>query len=815
MLLDVYTIIFAVFFVCVLQASYFLLQILYDKRFHGDLFFMCSHIATGCGLFLYTLRTLDYPIFLSVILSNALMLISGVLFYLGMRRFLRLPEKILLPAFLLAAFSILFPVFTFVYDNAQIRSVIMSIAIGSLVTIVGFNLLRKASPSIHGTARFVTFSLFLFASVQLLHAVTTIFQITLPGFSTPTSYDAGAFLALLAFNLIWTYGIILMSHQQLTAERHEAEEHFRQVFELSPDLSVISSMEDARIVNINNEFLQQTGHKREDVIGSNVFDINYWADASERDKVIQTIIQTGTCDKYQTVFLKKDGTPFTALFSGRLIYLDGIPHLMSVAHDISSRIQMEQEIYNEKEILQTTLLSIGDGVISTDVSGRIGLMNPVAERMTGWTFAEANGKSLESVFHLVHDLTREVCSSPVENVLQSDASVKVDEDAVLIARDHTERAVRDSAAPIRDKSGKIIGVVIVFRDFTEEKQRNENIAYLSYHDQLTGLYNRRFFREELARLDTERSLPLTLVMADINGLKMANDAFGHRLGDEIIQATAELLKKEFRRSDILSRIGGDEFVAILPNTDSKTAQKIVERIYGEMEGRKVESVLLSVSFGWQTKTVPEESLTDIFKMAEDRMYRKKLSESRSTRNRTLNVILHTLYEKNAYEKKHAERVSEMCAMVGTAIGLSEESVNELKTLGLLHDIGKIAVDDALLNSSKELVGKDRTELERHPEAGYRILNSIEELSQLALSVMSHHENWDGSGYPKGLKGEDIPLYARIVAIAEHYDEMTNDRPYRKAIDKQTALNEITKIAGKRFDENLVKVFVDCCSQGGL
>lgn len=815
MQLDVNAVIYCVCLVSVLLAGYFLVQILFNKRFGGDLFFMCSHVSVGCGLFLYSLQRMGPPVFISVILANVLMVLSGVFLYFGVRRFLQVPDKVWIPILILTTDSICFVFFTYMIDSVRIRSIIVDVTVGILVALAGISLYTKASRSIRGVARFVSVALFVFSAVQIMNVITTILQIKVPEFSSPASYHALAFMALLVFLLVWTYGIILMNHQKLIAERSEAEEHFRQVFELGPDISVLSNLKDAKIVNVNNNFLDQTGYKREDLIGMSTIDIHFWSDTSDRSEVIETIMETGSCEKYQATFLRKDGTPFTAIYSGRLVRLNGIPHLVSLIHDISSRIQLEQEVFNEKELLQTTLLSIGDGVISTDIDGRIVLMNPVAERLTGWSFGVARGKPVEDVFCLVNDITREVCESPIRKALSEETSTGIKEEAILISREGVERAVLDSTAPIRDKSGTVIGVVIVFRDFTEEKKRIENIAYLSYHDQLTGLYNRRFFQEELSRLDTDRSLPLTLVMADINGLKMANDAFGHRLGDDIIRTTAEVLRKEFRQSDIISRIGGDEFVAILPNTDARTAEKIVERIYHEMAGRMVESVVLSVSFGWKTKTSPEESLTDIFKSAEDRMYRKKLSESRSTRNRTLNVILQTLYEKNEYEKKHAERVSGMCARIGEAIGLSVESINELKTIGLLHDIGKIAVDDTLLNSTKRLVGKDRTELERHPEAGYRILNSIEELSQLALSVMSHHENWDGSGYPKGLKGEDIPLYARIVSITESYDEITHDRPYQKAMDKEKALYEITRKAGTRFDKHLVEVFVDCCSQGGI
>lgn len=812
---DESAVILLVFFLSILQAVFFLSQSVVVKKYGGNLLFALSHVLTGFGLVLYLTRQYGLPAFISVILANTLLILSGIGFLFGIRRFLAAKVNYLFPACIFVVFEVVFLVFTFIREDTRIRSIMFSAAAATLILLSAVSLITKSQASIKNPAKAVGLILLVFSAVHFLRAGMLTFVLIFPGLWISQQFDIASFYALMAFSLLWTYSVILMSNQRLVAENREAEEHFQQIFALSPDISIISNAKDAKIIAVNDEFLKQTGYSREEVIGRSSIDISYWADAKDRETVINRILDTGSCDKYLAEFMRKDKSVFSALFSARMISLNGIPHLVSVSHDITDRIMLEKEIYNEKELLRTTLLSIGDGVISTDAEGRVGLMNPVAEDLTGWLQMEASGMPIDTVFHIVNEKTRLACENPVEMALREGHPVSIDDEAILIAKDGVERAVQDSAAPIRDKEDNIIGAVIVFRDCTEAKSRNEHIAYLSYHDQLTGLYNRRFFREELNRLDTERNLPLTLVMADINGLKMANDAFGHRLGDLIITSTADILRSEFRKEDIVSRIGGDEFVAILPHTDSITAEKIVDDIYRKVEGQKVESVLLSVSFGFQTKTDLKEPIADIFKKAEDRMYRKKLSESRSTRNRTLNVILSTLYEKNEYEKKHAERVSKMCANVGKAMGLSEENIQELRTLGLLHDIGKIAVDDATLNAPRILSGKERADLERHAEAGYRILNSIEELSQLALSVMAHHENWDGSGYPKGLKGQDIPQYARVVAIAEAFDEMIHDRPYRGALSKESARSEIDRNTGHKFDPDITRIFLALCDADTL
>jgi diguanylate cyclase (GGDEF)-like protein/PAS domain S-box-containing protein len=476
--------------------------------------------------------------------------------------------------------------------------------------------------------------------------------------------------------------------------------------------------------------------------------------------------------------------------------------------DISNIKQATAELFDEKERFKTTLLSVGDGVISTNRHGQVDVLNKVAQHLTGWTQEEAFGKPMEEVFPIINEHTRARCESPVGEVLDTGKVIEIASHTMLISKTGMERPIEDSAAPIKDEAGNINGVVLVFRDFTEKKERQEKIAYLSYHDVLTGLYNRRFFEEELKRLDTERNLSLTLVMADVNGLKLTNDVFGHSVGDKLLQKAAQVMKKECRSDDIVARIGGDEFILLLPKTEAKEAEVIVQRINVALAREKVESGILSISFGWETKRVATEEMTFVFKKAEDHMYRHKLSESSSMRNKTIKVIINTLYEKNRREEQHSQRVSELCASLGRAMDLSLENVSELRTVGLMHDIGKITLDEKILNKPGKLNESEWLEVKLHSETGYRILSSVNEFSQLAEYVLAHHERWDGKGYPKGLNGEEIPLYARILAVADAYDAMTSNRAYRKALSAEIAMGEIKRNAGIQFDPVIARLLLE-------
>ncbi|AET68366.1 PAS domain S-box/diguanylate cyclase (GGDEF) domain-containing protein [Desulfosporosinus orientis DSM 765] len=348
----------------------------------------------------------------------------------------------------------------------------------------------------------------------------------------------------------------------------------------------------------------------------------------------------------------------------------------------------------------------------------------------------------------------------------------------------------------------------VLRDISERNAMEQQLEYLSYHDQLTGLYNRRFFEEELKRLDTKRNLPLSIIMADVNGLKLINDSFGHAVGDELLIKVADVIRKGCRADEIIARVGGDEFVILLPKTDGNETEQIIRRVKDYARLEKVNAVDVSVSFGWDTKHNEAEKVQEILKKAEDHMYKRKLYESPSMRGKTVTAIIDALYKKNSREERHSYKVSLLCKSMGQALGMMEGEIEELRTAGLLHDIGKIAIEDRILNKKEILTNSEWKEIKRHSEIGYRILSTVNDLSEIAEYVLYHHEKWDGSGYPKALKGYEIPIQSRIIAIADSYDAMTGERSYQRPLSEEKAIKELKKNAGSQFDPELVEVFIN-------
>ncbi len=344
-------------------------------------------------------------------------------------------------------------------------------------------------------------------------------------------------------------------------------------------------------------------------------------------------------------------------------------------------------------------------------------------------------------------------------------------------------------------------------DVTERKRVEEELIYLSYHDHLTGLYNRRFFENELKRLDMKANFPITVVMGDVNGLKLINDSFGHAAGDEILKKAAKSIRKGCTDDEIIARIGGDEFAIILPKTDKFETERMIRRIKEMSLVEKTGQCVLSISFGYKTKYSEEDDIQTILAEAENNMYKQKMYESASMRSKTIDVIMNALYEKSEREMLHSKRVSAISAAIAAELGFNQDKIEQIKIAGLVHDIGKIGIDEKILNKTHGLDHDEWLEMKKHPEVGWRILASANEFLELARYILSHHERWDGKGYPNGLKGEEIDIEARIITIADAYDAMTSKRSYRKPVSKEEAILEIKKCSGTQFDPKIVDIFV--------
>jgi diguanylate cyclase (GGDEF)-like protein len=339
--------------------------------------------------------------------------------------------------------------------------------------------------------------------------------------------------------------------------------------------------------------------------------------------------------------------------------------------------------------------------------------------------------------------------------------------------------------------------------------REKRLVYLSTHDPLTGLYNRVFFEEELDRLEKGRSFPVSIIVCDLDGLKVANDVLGHKQGDELLRRAAQVIAGCVRGSDVVARVGGDEFAVILPQADRKVAEEVVERITESVERDNAQhpDLPLSVSVGAATAEDASRPLREVYAEADDAMYRDKLAREADPHRAVVRVLKAALAVKDYVAQGHTERVKKLACMLGEAVGLTRSDLDTLRLLADIHDVGKLGVPEHILFKPSPLTREEWEEVRRHPEVGYRLALSSPELAPVAELIRQHHERWDGKGYPRGLRGEEIHVLSRILAIADAYDAMTSERPYRPALSREEALEELKRCAGTQFDPHLVEVFV--------
>ncbi|MGM0438187.1 MAG: HD domain-containing phosphohydrolase [Bacillota bacterium] len=454
-----------------------------------------------------------------------------------------------------------------------------------------------------------------------------------------------------------------------------------------------------------------------------------------------------------------------------------------------------EKLEESEKKLRTILYSIGDGVITTDENARIEIMNSTAERITGYKLEQVKGNKLEDIFELVDSLSGESIESPVEEVLETGKIVNMSADTTLIDKKGRIYQIADSAAPIQKEKGKIQGVVLVFSNISK--------------DHLTGLYNNSFMEETIRRMNDKKLFPISIIMMDINGLKLVNDGYSHKQGDKLLIKTAELLLSCVTNEGFVGRWGGDEFIILLPRTNEEKAREISNKISTKSQEIMLNNeIKLSLGIGAATKIDSGQDIYKILHSAEDKVLIDKLTKKKSTRNKLLQNMKRTLEAKSHETKDHSERMERLSVKLGEKIDLNRENLNYLSLLAALHDIGKINIDEEILKKHSELTDVEWKTIKKHPEKGFAIAHAIEEFSPIAESILAHHERWDGEGYPQGLEGEEIPLLARIISIVDAYDVMVNGRPYKESISQKKAIEELIRCSGGQFDPKLLREFVN-------
>ncbi len=554
--------------------------------------------------------------------------------------------------------------------------------------------------------------------------------------------------------------------------------------------------EDFEYVEVNDAFEKIMKLNRNQIIGKKITEILPTIKNNKFDfiKHYGDITISGSESEFEQYLEELKGWYKIKIYSLKEGYF--ITYLTDIGNEIK-----------ERELFKSTLLSIDEGIIATDLNGKIVIINKTGELLTEWKEKDILNLKIFDVFKVYDNNDENKITQNILKLIHKGERIKNEENMFLKSKSGIDIPIVYDISPVKDSEGEIYGMVINFRDISEKVAKDKEIDYITYHDGLTGAYNRNFFNEKIKNIDLEDNLPISVIMGDVNGLKLTNDAFGHLMGDKLLVSAANIMKRVCRESDIIVRWGGDEFIILLPKTNQEEVEQISERIKNECVKENIDLLNISISLGYDTKIAKAAGIMKTVTNAEEMMYKVKMLESKSVKSRTLKIIINTLCEKSEQNDLHSKSVAKICKRIGQAMKMSKEKISELEILGEIHDIGKIAVNESILNKVEPLNSNEWEEIRKHPQIGYHIVSSSSDIAFLGECILSHQEWYDGSGYPKGLKGEEIPLMARILSIADAYDAMVSCRPYRKSRTKDEAIEEIKKYSGSQFDPKLVEIFV--------
>ena len=605
-----------------------------------------------------------------------------------------------------------------------------------------------------------------------------------------------------------------------------------------PDIGQASPVESLRdrvrtIVNVIPEFTVRLDDKgqyleivtqdedklpapRENVLGKNIADVLPGEIAEEALSLISRVIETGTAQAMEYTL----STPAGDLsFIAHIIRSEKPDEVVCFIRDITSHRGAELALLDREEELSAIYDNAPLMIVILDENLRITKTNAFTRDFAGSSGEELLGKRFDQILGCCQahrppdDLARpgpcETCGLRriIQDTLQTGCSHHQEEVMVPIVDfdGETKRHFWISTTCIT--VGGQPRTMVSLLDVTLQRRYERRLEYLAKHDVLTGLYNRIRFEEELTRLDIGPSDPISIISLDVDGLKLINDTMGHDSGDQMLVLASKIINDCVRSRDVVARVGGDEFIVLLPGSNATTAESVARRINAALADHNEANpdIPLNISLGVATTRDSTGGLAETLIEADARMYHEKLNQGQG--GGIIHTVMAVLAGKDYVAKGHADRLDKLSHLVGLEMGLSSYQMSNLSLLSQVHDLGKAGTPDSILNKPGRLSAEQWLTMSQHPRVGFRIASSSRDLAHIADLILQHHEHWDGSGYPLGIAGFDIPIECRILAVVDAYDAMTNDRPYRSAMTHEEAMDEIREGKGTQFDPEVVEIFV--------
>ncbi|MFC1709706.1 PAS domain S-box protein [Candidatus Omnitrophota bacterium] len=651
----------------------------------------------------------------------------------------------------------------------------------------------------------------------------------------------------------------ITTQKAIEHELKSSKEHLEKIME-TPQNLIVELDRDMKIQMFNKGCEQVTGYSRLEVIGKDWVKVfiperlryaigELFEEIKNNSKIFPS--------QYENPILTKTGQERAIFWSNTSLLDDNgqVVSIIAIGKDVTIRKRAQQKIINSEEKYRTFLENVPLHVGVIDESGKFIVWNGHSEKMFGYAKQDALGRMSPTQLHETEQEAKMVVDTAAkEGVFDGELN--------LIHKDGTKIEVHLVVVP-RIKDGKVAGFCgfaqdvhkrrVAEKELIVAKERLESVALI---DPLTELFNSRYVADRLVG-EFERSKrsmgSLSLLLIDLDYFKSINDKYGHDFGDKVLRQVAKLLKTELRANDIIARWGGEEFMIILPEVSREKAilisQKLIQVFQHKGFGDEKNIVSLKCSIGMIS--YPEDPLfnpNEMIEAAEKSIVKVKTSggdgigsyihglikeDSKvgaEEKDRLLDSlkkkmqffaikgednILEAIYSlskslelKDHTTRKHADKTIHYAIKLAQRFGMSEREIEDIKRAAILHDIGKLGIPDFILLKRGSLTKSEFKVVKKHPQIAADIISSAEFLKESIPHVLHHHERYDGKGYPDGLKADEIPFGARIITVVDSYEAMISDRPYHKAMSKETAIKELKDNSGKQFDPNVVKEFLD-------